>query len=37
MKVKARGVLIVEFNGLKSKICFFMEEDNKGDKGINRI
>ena len=37
MKVKARGVPIVEFNGLKFKICFFMEEDNKGDKEINRI
>ena len=32
IKVDTRGVPIVEFIGLKSKICLFIKDDNKGDK-----
>ena len=37
VKDKAKGVLIVEFVGLKSKMYLFIKEDHKEDKKANRI
>ena len=37
MKDDIKGIAIIEFGGLKSKMISFTKEDNEGDKkGVNK-